>query len=581
MQGKVLLVGLLIAVIALSGCIAVQTDTETDGTLTQPTQSKIKYQCLDGSWMEDLSNCAGQGSEPSENDTDESPPQNGTPVESQDPCKNVTCSEENKCIEGNCVEKTCAERNGIVCSTNEQCTTGTYMVIEKNCCFDSCFDPAKTCVELGGKNCDLDRPCDDQTIASSDNPNCCLDNCVGVDCVEEWSCGAWSDCVNDVQTRYCTDLHSCGTVFSKPETSMACGALNCIADIGEVASDGCDESCNECKCTASYDSPYGFRLTPSLNWTTYICVYTNGGENVAWSRTTTEECQNTNYYLFDNDYLNTPCRCGNYFCRYRSFDPGTFENPQYWDRCENNVCLATPNCESDAGCDDGDECTIDTCGHAGLTGYCGRTQITECKTFSDGCCPEGCDYANDGDCQSPSCSDDTSRNSCSIDKPKYCYSNGTLADYCSECGCPTGKECTALGSCLTRVSSGTYIYTESDFLNAGFDTTGFVQRTEDATSTEIIYSVYISEISSVAMARVSQGNFASDAYNANLIFYQSIGFSITNQDEYGDRSARIEKQGENAGALFIEKDNWFLIIVYFLDDESKANQLAETGVGSV
>lgn len=43
-----------------------------------------------------------------------------------------------------------------------------------------------------------------------------------VSCVESWSCGVWSSCVNSTETRTCTDAHSCGTTTSRPALSQSC-----------------------------------------------------------------------------------------------------------------------------------------------------------------------------------------------------------------------------------------------------------------------------------------------------------------------------------------------------------------------
>jgi PGF-pre-PGF domain-containing protein len=41
-------------------------------------------------------------------------------------------------------------------------------------------------------------------------------------CVENWQCTDWSACADDVRTRTCTDLNSCGTVGNKPEEASEC-----------------------------------------------------------------------------------------------------------------------------------------------------------------------------------------------------------------------------------------------------------------------------------------------------------------------------------------------------------------------
>ncbi len=44
------------------------------------------------------------------------------------------------------------------------------------------------------------------------------------DCVESWTCTAWSVCSGGVQTRACSDLNACGTVLNQPAESQSCGA---------------------------------------------------------------------------------------------------------------------------------------------------------------------------------------------------------------------------------------------------------------------------------------------------------------------------------------------------------------------
>lgn len=47
-----------------------------------------------------------------------------------------------------------------------------------------------------------------------------VNNVVG--CVEDWSCGAWSTCTNNSQTRTCTDANSCGTTTNQPPLTQSC-----------------------------------------------------------------------------------------------------------------------------------------------------------------------------------------------------------------------------------------------------------------------------------------------------------------------------------------------------------------------
>lgn len=41
-------------------------------------------------------------------------------------------------------------------------------------------------------------------------------------CTESWTCGAWSACANNSQTRTCTDAFSCGTIVNRPAIVQSC-----------------------------------------------------------------------------------------------------------------------------------------------------------------------------------------------------------------------------------------------------------------------------------------------------------------------------------------------------------------------
>ncbi len=42
------------------------------------------------------------------------------------------------------------------------------------------------------------------------------------DCIEQWVCSEWEECINGVQRRYCVDNNKCGTTNNKPEEERAC-----------------------------------------------------------------------------------------------------------------------------------------------------------------------------------------------------------------------------------------------------------------------------------------------------------------------------------------------------------------------
>lgn len=41
-------------------------------------------------------------------------------------------------------------------------------------------------------------------------------------CEENWDCTSWSECINNIQTRTCTDLNACGTTVNKPGEERSC-----------------------------------------------------------------------------------------------------------------------------------------------------------------------------------------------------------------------------------------------------------------------------------------------------------------------------------------------------------------------
>jgi hypothetical protein len=110
--------------------------------------------------------------------------------------------------------------------------------------------------------------------------------------------------------------------------------------------------------------------------------------------------------------------------------------------CINNIC-AEPECKEDKDCDDNDKCTTDKCNAE--TGKCKSAKTTECKT-GDGCCPEGCKYENDTDCEKEEApagectgdSDCNDNNSCTKDK---CEGNITKCTHEATAGCDYNGKC--------------------------------------------------------------------------------------------------------------------------------------------
>ncbi|MGV8150581.1 MAG: hypothetical protein ACP5NV_02530 [Candidatus Woesearchaeota archaeon] len=45
-------------------------------------------------------------------------------------------------------------------------------------------------------------------------------------CFPSWQCTSWSECINNVQTRTCTDIYDCDSTYKKPTESLECVSIN-------------------------------------------------------------------------------------------------------------------------------------------------------------------------------------------------------------------------------------------------------------------------------------------------------------------------------------------------------------------
>jgi len=99
-------------------------------------------------------------------------------------------------------------------------------------------------------------------------------------------------------------------------------------------------------------------------------------------------------------------------------------------------------CVTDAGCDEGDLCTIDKC--SGIPKKCSTERIRDCMG-GDGCCPDGCTFTVDYDCKRGDCAvhrdcddrDPSTNDFCSGD-PKKCRHENITDCRNGDGYCPTG-----------------------------------------------------------------------------------------------------------------------------------------------
>lgn len=151
------------------------------------------------------------------------------------------CDDNNDCTTDKCVDNEC-EYSSV--DDGETCDDGI-------CCDGDCEEPECesdsdcedddacrtnfTCQNAG--DCDADCSWDEVT-ACIDDDGCCPDGCAGSDndcpeCVENWTCTEWSDCVYNERTRYCNDQNECGTEENKPPETASCGGNQVALEEGE------------------------------------------------------------------------------------------------------------------------------------------------------------------------------------------------------------------------------------------------------------------------------------------------------------------------------------------------------------
>ena len=83
--------------------------------------------------------------------------------------------------------------NECLSSGNKECSGNGYRICGN-------YD-ADSCLEWGS------------VTSCSSNQACSNGDCI---CNPNWQCTSWSICVNNQQTRTCSDLNKCGTISGKP-----------------------------------------------------------------------------------------------------------------------------------------------------------------------------------------------------------------------------------------------------------------------------------------------------------------------------------------------------------------------------
>jgi len=141
---------------------------------------------------------------------------------------------------------------GTLCSEGETCTDGSCVVdevcVESWSCggWTTCAaeEQTRTCTDANACGTELLKPIETQA---------CVE-----DCVESWSCSDWATCTDEEQTRTCTDDNSCGTNMTQPIELTSC-VENCTSEIScgswdECLSDSQTRTCtDDNSCIADYE----------------------------------------------------------------------------------------------------------------------------------------------------------------------------------------------------------------------------------------------------------------------------------------------------------------------------------------
>lgn len=143
------------------------------------------------------------------------------------------------------------------------------------------------------------------------------------------------------------------------------------------------------------------------------------------SCSSTEECGDNNTCTID-ECDGTPLACVHEVIAYCKDDDGCC--PSKCNTTNDNDCISEQyQCNVSSDCDDNNSCTIDLCNETHK--YCLNKAITGCIDADD-CCPAGCVYNTDKDCEKPIiCGDGT------------CEINETKENCCKDCGCKKDYEC--------------------------------------------------------------------------------------------------------------------------------------------
>ncbi|MFO1462508.1 MAG: vWA domain-containing protein [bacterium] len=419
-----------------------------------------------------------------ENPTDECECNSDADCNDGNSCTDEYCNEEHECVRSNnsdpcddglfcngkdtCGAGSCSIHAGDPCATGGECADscneeknscndpiGTACTDDGNVCTDNQCNGQGACVAVNNTaSCDDGDKCTEKDLCSGgkcggteincdDGISCTPDSCnpdTGAceNPTDECECNSDADCNdgNSCTDEYCNEEHECvrsnnsdpcddGLFCNGKDT---CGAGSCSVHAGDPCAGGgeCADSCDEAK--NSCNDPEGTVCTDDGNVCTDnqcngqgACVAVNNSASCDDGDLCSEkdicsggEC-NGKTKNCDDGIECTPDSCNP--------DTGACENPT--DECE---------CNSDADCDDGNSCTDEYCSEEH---ECVRSNNSD--PCNDGLFCNGKDTCGGG--------------SCSIHAGDPCAGGGECADSCDEkadsCNDPAGTVCTDDGNVCT------------------------------------------------------------------------------------------------------------------------------------
>ena len=415
-------------------------DTCVAGACVQSTNNGP---CNDGDACTDKDTCADGACAGAAISCDDGNPCTDDSCDSALGCVNAAnannCDDGNKCFDGGkCKDGQCDGGNEVVCDDGNPCTDDTCDPATGTCLFstnEAACDDGDACTE--GDVCNGKGQCGAGQPKACDDGNPCTDD----------SCGADGKCVTAPNDGGCDDGNPCTEGDTCQDGACVGGAAKACDDGNPCTDDACDQDAG---CTSTNNSA---PCTPDAGCTAGVCAEGSCKASDAkgcddGNPCTTDSCDsNANKCVFAPVKDGASCgdgdKCaGEPTCQAGVCDAGEPAacddgNDCTDDSCDPALgCLFSPN---KSPCDDGDVCTEGD-GCDGKTGKCAAgTPVDPAVKCDDGnpCTDDACDPV-DGCLNTP--------NDASCDDGDVCTADDKCAD--GKCagdgngGCDDGNPCT-------------------------------------------------------------------------------------------------------------------------------------------